>query len=123
MYNSCYLVSQIDTKKSPTLLYQKLHVYSLFTNIPCFPPKAKCSFIKNSPTKNCFNSICRKDLLQVVQKTSLCESYNAHSKKTCLTDSLQAQQLQHFCDLPRVTCTYPTPQTTHEYSNETLTTI
>ena len=33
-YKSCFLLSQTDTKKSPTLLYQELH--SSFTNIPCF---------------------------------------------------------------------------------------
>ena len=39
MYNSCFLLSKIDTKALPTvLLYQELHVcvHSLFTDILAF---------------------------------------------------------------------------------------
>ena len=50
--------------------------------------------------KKGFKSIQRKDFLQIVQKISLWESYDAHLKRKCSANSLQAPQLGHFCDPP-----------------------
>ena len=48
LYKIFFPQSQPDTKrKSPTLLYQELH--SLFTNIPCFPPKPNAVSFKMLP--------------------------------------------------------------------------
>ena len=61
-----------------------------------FFTEAKHSFIKNAAVIESFKCFRSKDLLHRVKKICLWESYNAHSKKTCSTDSLQAPQLRHF---------------------------
>ena len=50
------------------------------------------------------------------QKINLWESYDAHSKTTCSTDSLQAPQLGHFCDPPPAWL--PNSSTAHRYLNK-----
>ena len=101
IYKSCFLLSQTDTKKLPTPLYQELH--SLFTNIPCFSPKHNAALAKFCHKKG-FKSIWRKDLLQLVPKISLWESYDAHLKRTYLTSFLQVPQLGHSCDSSPLAC-------------------
>ena len=56
------------------------------------------------------------------KKSSLWESYDAQSKRTCSIDFLQAPQLGHSFDPPPY-YTYTTPQITHGCSNETFKTI
>ena len=45
---------------------------------------------------------------------SVWELYDAHLKRTCLTDSLQALKLGHSCEPAPPFHVYPTPQTTHQ---------
>ena len=65
VYNSCFLLSQIDTKNS--LLYcTKSYVHCLPTYL--LFSQLRCSFIENATVKKGFKSIWRKDLLQIVKK-------------------------------------------------------
>ena len=87
--------------KSATLLYQGLH--SLLIKLPCFSLKQNAVLIYQKCYHERINGlkrICRKDHLQIIQKSSLWKLYNVHSKRICSTDSLQAAQLWHSCDPP-----------------------
>ena len=94
---SCFLLSQIDTKNH--LLYCTCTKSCIHRSPTCLSfLLSKMQFYENATTKKGLESIWRKDLLQIVQKTSLWKSYDAHSERTCSADSLQAPELVHSCD-------------------------
>ena len=64
-----FLLSQTDTKRSPTLLYKELHLS--FINIPCFSPKQNVVLLQMLPR--------RKDLKVSRGRTSFKQSKNQYS--------------------------------------------
>ena len=102
VYNNCLLLSQIDTEKSPTLVPRATFIVYQHT----------LHFLLNKMQfyKKCYREgTLRKHLEEGPssnrpKKSSLWESYDAHSKRTCSTDSLQASQLGHSCDPLSLSC-------------------
>ena len=101
-YNNCFLLSQIDTKNR-LLYYARSYICPLPTCLPFLLNKMQ--FYQTCYHKEMFQKVSGgRTVFKNSKKSSHWESYDAHSKKTCSTDSLQAQQLGQSCDPPTLSC-------------------
>ena len=101
VYNNCFLLSQINTLKiASSIVSRPTCVHSLFINIPFFSPKQNAVLSKTLTQRKISKASEGKTIIKYSKKSNLRESYDAHSKRTCSTNFLQAPQLRHSCYKP-----------------------